>query len=139
MWFRLKEDYKTQEDEIHFGRWYIKIIKKGAPISVALRFDAIDAIRREVNPEFIFSSGGLKHLSLSMLELPGKCSMDENINGNIFCATKKKFFCAGNELGTLVGKQMDFCPLCGNQLEILKAFPLTENKKQYEVLGEIKG
>jgi len=133
MWFRLKEDYETHKNEIHLVHLKIKKIKKGAPIEVTLVFCSNGIIESG----FFYNSGPLKHISLSMLELPEKCTKDEN-TANVFCATKKKFFYAGHDSrGKFIAKQMDFCPVCGKDLEILMPFPTPFDNELFEVPCEV--
>ncbi|MCX6764828.1 MAG: hypothetical protein NTU58_03985 [Candidatus Nealsonbacteria bacterium] len=130
MLLKLKEDYETHEDEIHLVHLKIKKIKKGAPIEVIFEFCSDGIIG------FFYGVGPLKHMSLSMLELPKKCIKDENTAKIVFCATKKKFFYASYHdsfIGKFVARQMDFCPICGKGLEILMPLPTSFDNELFEV------
>lgn len=122
MWFRLAKDYQTQTDEIHREFWGIKKIKKGAPIAVGLIFTSPNG---EIKPDFVFTAGGLHHLSLSMLELPNICV--KNGEGDVFCATKQKFFYVSYSYhNRIIAKQLFHCPLCGQELKEQAPFPREE-------------
>ena len=128
MWFRLKEDYETHEDEIHRESWGIGKIKKGAPVTVGLIFDP----KGQLKPDFIFSSGGLHHLILSMLELPNSCV--KSYDGDVFCATKQEFFYASYDRSSItIAKQLFHCPLCGQELKEQPTFPREEKSETFEV------
>ena len=134
LWFRLKEDYETHKDEIHLVHLKIKKIKKGAPIEVVLTSYNGERIKSG----FFYGVGPLKHMSLSILELPEKCTKDENTI-NVFCATKQRFFYAGHDnRDKFVARQIDFCPICGKDLEILMPFPTSFNSELFEVPCEIQ-
>ena len=127
MWFRLKTDHETHGDEIHRESWHIKIITKGAPVGVSLKFDD----NGRVQPEFIFGCGGLKHLILSMLDLPDVCV--KSSIGDVFCATTGEFFHASMDyqIGSLVSRQLIYCPLCGRKLEEEAPYPQGEKSGDY--------
>ena len=128
MWFRLAEDYQTHKGEIHRESWGIGKIKKGAPVTVSLLFDQ----NGEVKPNFVFSSGGLYHLTISMLELLDVCV--KNSRGDVFCATKEKFFYASYSWhNAVIAKQLFYCPLCGRELKEHLPFPMMEESKTFEV------
>lgn len=92
MWFRLKRDYQTREGEIHYDSWHTAIIKKGAPVLVRLELLGADIdIKTTGVPgySFIFASGGLNHLILDDLVLPGKCSISNSVE--IFAPPGRNF------------------------------------------------
>jgi len=127
MWFRLKKDYETQKDEIHLDSWKIRKIKKGAAITVVPFFD----LKMKLRPGFSFSCGTLKHMDISMLDLPKIC--EKNFLGDVYCATKKEFFYASfNSSGQTIGKQLIHCPLCGKKLKEQAEFPRDEKTESFE-------
>jgi len=125
MWFRLKEDYETKADEIHSESWHIEKIKKGAPIVLTFTFD------KSVKPGFIFSLGGLRHMKLSMLDLPDACV--KSLQGDVYCATQKGFFYASYSYNKPIAEQLICCPLCGRKLETQLPIPVEDISRNYEV------
>jgi hypothetical protein len=125
MWFRLKKNYSTHDDEIHRYSWGVLVIRKGAPIDVVLRY-----IDGAMKPEFIFCFGGLKHINLSILETPSFCAVTQD--NEVFCVTKNEFFFPGNSCWA----RLQYCPLCGKKLEILPPCPSFEMKKFILEVGD---
>lgn len=133
MWFRLKEDYALQPDEIHRDSWGMTEIGRGAPIHVTLGLG--HDFPRTSQCRFVFSCGGLHHLKLEQLELPNFCQ--KNRMGDVYCARSGRFFVSiahydsastAAQMGALLANQLFNCPLCGQLLEPQPEYPYQEQE-----------
>lgn len=143
MWFRLKKNYITREGEIHFDSWDTVMIKKRAPILVRLEISGVDFTRSWVpGYSFIFSSGGLDHLTLDDLELVEQCGIGDT-GDYIFCATNREFVYTPWDHRYLT-KQFKFCPRCGKKLTDFPPYPFEEvesykiNQNDFLISQELK-